>query len=91
MLTSLFSPLRTPLDPLDPLATERLVPPSWLPTWADRSWRLAEEQPALAALAIIVLSLIAAKIVEMFIRRGVARLTAKTRTHTDDRLVELLE
>lgn len=65
--------------------------PSWLPGWLRKVWQLALDEPTLGALALIVASLVAAKLVELFMLRGVARLTAKTQTDTDDRLLALIQ
>ena len=64
--------------------------PAWVPGPAQSLWHLIDRQPWLGFLVIVALGLIAAKVAQMIIARGLARLTAKTATQFDDRLIELL-
>jgi len=73
-------------------ATETLLP-SELPGWAEPAaevWRWVESYPLLAFAGIVVLSYLAAKVAEWLLTRGATRLTRKTETEFDDRLIELL-
>ncbi|MEM7586691.1 MAG: mechanosensitive ion channel domain-containing protein, partial [Acidobacteriota bacterium] len=64
--------------------------PSWVPQKVRDFWQMLENQPLLVFFSIVIIGFVAAKIAQMAIRRGLARLTAKTKTTLDDRLVELL-
>ncbi len=64
--------------------------PSWAPEVVQNFWRMLESHPTLVFVLIVALGFIAANLASTLIRRGLARLTAKTETELDDRLVELL-
>ena len=70
--------------------TETLGLPSWMPEPVQQFWQLIDQQPLIAFVVIVGLGLIAAKVTQVIITRGLARLTAKTKTQFDDRLIGLL-
>ena len=51
---------------------------------------MIETQPFLGFVVLVALGYVAAKLAEVLICRGMTRLTAKTETELDDRLIELL-
>lgn len=63
--------------------------PPWVPSAIPEGWELVRAFPLLGALALAVAFLALAKLVEFFLVRGVKRLTARTETEVDDRLVDL--
>ncbi|RMH17468.1 MAG: mechanosensitive ion channel family protein [Acidobacteria bacterium] len=83
----------------DPSAADT---PARLPTLGDRfadwgapealvdAWRTVEAYPIVAAAIIVLLAFVAGKAVQAVVARGVSRLTEKTRTSFDDKVVELL-
>lgn len=71
--------------------TLSLKMPDWMPEPVVDAWKLLDGHPFLTFLVIILLSLIAAKVVEIVFRRGLRRLTAKTQTDLDDAIIVLLD
>lgn len=65
--------------------------PQWTPGWVLEVHDWVELHPLLGALALVVVFWIAAKASEWVMLRGVRRLTAKTDTEVDDRLLELVQ
>ncbi len=63
---------------------------NWIPQPVRDFWHLIESQPLLGFAVILVLGYLAAKVAETIITRGLARLTAKTETQFDDKLIALL-
>ncbi len=74
----------------DTASAEALELPSWIPEPVHKLWHLIDSQPLLGFVIILALGLIAAKIAEAFITRGLTRLTEKTETQLDDKLIALL-
>ncbi|MCP3957519.1 MAG: mechanosensitive ion channel family protein, partial [bacterium] len=64
--------------------------PEWVPEQIRDLWLLIQDQPLLAFVVIVVVGYVLAVIARNVICRGIARLTAKTETDFDDRLIELL-
>ena len=64
--------------------------PAWVPEPVQDTWQAIDSQPLLGFVIIAVLGLVLAKAAEMVICRGLTRLTAKTETRFDDRLIALL-
>ncbi len=64
--------------------------PAGTPEPVQKLWALIDSQPLLGFVVIVILGLIAAKICQAIITRGLMRLTAKTETELDDKLIELL-
>ena len=65
--------------------------PSWIPEPVAAAWELVDQQPFLGFIALVVSGFIAAKIAQAVITKGLARLTAKTETTFDDKLVAFLD
>ncbi len=69
-------------------------PPLELPDWAPQpivdAWQAIDTYPLLGALVILAVSLVGAKLVQLFTTRGLTRLTAKTATDFDDKLIARL-
>ncbi len=68
-----------------------LVLPSWMPESVQELWHWVDSQPLLGFVVIVALGLVAAKIVQVVITRGLTRLTAKTKTQFDDQMVKLVQ
>lgn len=64
--------------------------PDWTPEPLLRGWQLIESQPLLAALVVVAIAFLAGKLIQILICRGITRLTQKTKTDFDDKVVELL-
>ena len=71
-------------------ASEALEWPAWVPEPVREVWQAIDSQPLLGFVIIVVLGLLLAKAAELIICRGLTRLTAKTETRFDDRLIALL-
>ncbi len=83
------------LPPADQTAAinDTTVPdlPSWLPEQVEPIWNALLGYPLLAAVVIAAISFLVAKVAEVIICRGIAKLTAKTDTQIDDRLIALVQ
>ncbi len=64
--------------------------PAWVPEPAEAMWRMIETQPLVAFAVLLAVGYAAAKLAEVVICRGVTRLTRKTDTQFDDKLIELV-
>ncbi len=64
--------------------------PEWMPEPMQDFWLLIESQPLLGFVVIAIAGYVAAKIAETAITRGLSRLTEKTETEFDDKLIALL-
>ncbi len=64
--------------------------PDWTPEPLLRGWQMIEEQPLLAALVVVVLAFLGGKLIQVLTRRGITRLTARTKTDLDDQVLALL-
>ncbi len=71
-------------------SSEALVLPAWIPQPVQTTWHLIDSQPLLGFVVIVTLGLITAKVAEAIITRGLVRLTEKTETELDDKLIALL-
>lgn len=71
-------------------ASEGLVLPDWIPEPIVQIWTVIDIYPIVGFLVIIALSWVAAKFAEMIICRGLTRLTEKTETEFDDKVIELV-
>ncbi len=65
--------------------------PPWVPEPVMEAWHMLDNHPLLAFLAVVALGYIVAKIGQVVSTRGLMRLTAKTATDLDDRLVAMLQ
>ncbi len=69
-------------------------PPLELPDWAPQpivdAWQAIDTYPLLGALVILAVFFVGAKLVQLFTTRGLTRLTAKTATDFDDKLIARL-
>ncbi len=65
--------------------------PQWIPEPVHNGWEQLQTMPWLAAVVIVVLALIVAKITEIILCRLIPRLTAKTSTDLDDQIVEQIQ
>lgn len=65
--------------------------PTWVPEPVAELWHLFDDWPILGFLALIIASIVLAKIVEVFFRKVLRRLTARTAIAFDDALVLLLD
>ncbi|MEM8929780.1 MAG: mechanosensitive ion channel family protein [Acidobacteriota bacterium] len=63
--------------------------PSWTPPALVETWELIQAYPLIGAAALIIGSYVVGKLTEWFLARGVARVTAKTKTDVDDQLLAL--
>jgi small-conductance mechanosensitive channel len=73
-----------------PIHTLGLKLPEWTPESVARAWEVIEAYPIVGFLVIVALSYLAAKLAEAIVDRGFRRLTAKTETDFDDRVVAIL-
>lgn len=64
--------------------------PEWMPEPVVQFWTLINSQPLVGFLVIIAGSFLVAKVVQMIVNRGATRLTRKTKTDFDDRLIALI-
>ncbi len=64
--------------------------PSWTPEPIQAFWQMLESHPMMVFFLIVLIGLVLAKLAQMIIHNGLARLTVKTATELDDRLIELL-
>ncbi len=64
--------------------------PEWLPPAVTDVWQTIDAHPLLAALLIVIGAFLVAKLTELVLVRGVARLTRRTQTEVDDQLIGLL-
>lgn len=71
-------------------AVSSLEIPAWVPEPVEELWQMLEAQPLLAFAVLVALGFLLAKLAEIVICRGLTRLTIKTETELDDRLIELL-
>jgi len=62
--------------------------PQWIPEPVRHGWEQLQTMPWLAAVVIVALALIVAKISEIILCRLVPRLTAKTSTDLDDLIIQ---
>ncbi|MEM7355532.1 MAG: mechanosensitive ion channel family protein [Acidobacteriota bacterium] len=76
----------------DPSSAEpsSLELPAWVPEPITKTWEMIDQHPLVGFFALVVLGLLAAKIAQMVITRGLARLAAKTATSFDDKLIAYL-
>ena len=61
--------------------------PDWVPEPLPEAWAMVLEHPILGALAVVLVSLVLAKIVDLFVTQVLKRLTARTRSDVDDQIV----
>ncbi len=64
--------------------------PEWMPEPVVQFWDLINSQPLVGFVIIIAGAFILAKLAQMIVNRGITRLTKKTRTDFDDKIVELV-
>ena len=61
--------------------------PEWVPEPLREAWQLVISHPLLGAAAVILVSLVLAKVVDLFVTQVLKRLTARTRSDVDDQLL----
>ena len=64
--------------------------PDWFPEPARDFWQMLESQPILVFMSLVILGFVVAKVAQAILTRGLARVTAKTETEFDDKMVALL-
>jgi small-conductance mechanosensitive channel len=65
-------------------------PVDYLPEAARPVWEFLQDYPFVLALLIILTGFLLGKVLQWLVTRGLSRLTAKTETRFDDRLIHLL-
>jgi small-conductance mechanosensitive channel len=73
----------------EPVA-EALKLPEWVPEPIVEFWDLLDSYPLIGFGILILVSFLAAKLAQAIVRRGITRLTRKTKTEFDDKVVALL-
>ena len=71
-------------------ATQNLELPDWVPEQVATAWQAIERYPWIAAIALVLLSYLVAKLVELVLFRALARLSRRTKTDLDDRVLQRL-
>lgn len=65
--------------------------PNWIPEPVAGTWASLERFPLISAGIVVVLGLLAAKLAGVVLRRGLVRVTARTKTNLDDAILARLE
>ena len=73
-----------------PIESLGLKLPKWTPESIARAWEVIDAYPVVGFLVVAALSYLAAKVAEAFVDRGLKRLTAKTETDFDARVIALV-
>jgi len=68
---------------------ENAVPPEWLPDWMMGAWTLLANFPWVLALVVFAIGLVLAGVARSFILFWGSKVTARTRTNLDEKLVRL--
>lgn len=63
---------------------------TWLPDSLQPAWLFLKDYPVIRAVLIVILGWFAAKLIWMFVRSTITRVTSRTRTTLDDQLIQLL-
>jgi MscS family membrane protein len=83
-------PLQAPAAPVTLLDDPLAGPPAWLPFWAEGLWLLLGTYPFLLSLVVALVGIVLAIFARAFIRYWGLKLTARTSTEVDDKLVRLV-
>lgn len=70
--------------------TAAAVPPDWLPGWLDGAWMMLASYPLLLSLAILLVGVLIAGAARAFVLFWGLKVTHRTRTDLDEKLVRLV-